>query len=54
MTFVMDPKFIPYAKKRIQSFRRSLVEELEKMGPPKEVYHLSVQIYPVTKKEKKQ
>ena len=51
MTFVMDSKSIPYAKERIRHFRRELMQELESRGEPEEVYRLTVQIYPVTKKE---
>lgn len=49
MTFVMDVKSIPYAKERIRSFRRELMQELETRGRPDEVYRLAVQIYPVTR-----
>ncbi len=47
-TFAVDPEHIPYARKRIRDFRRKLVAELESFGRPKEVYHLSVQLYPVS------
>jgi transcriptional regulator with XRE-family HTH domain len=50
MTFAVDPRLIPFARKRIQEFRRQLVKELEQMGTPQEVYQLAVQIYPVTRK----
>ncbi len=49
MTLAMDPKDIPYAKERIRQFRRELTAELEVKGKPREVYNLTVQIYPVTK-----
>lgn len=56
-TFSMDPAAIPFAIKRIQEFRRSLMQQLEKFGPQKEVYELVVHLFPVsksknTKKEK--
>lgn len=53
MTLAMDPKNIPYAKERIRQFRRELTAELEAKGRPEEVYNLTVQIYPVSKGEKK-
>ncbi len=49
MTLAIDPKDIPYARERIKTFRRSLTQDLERRGDPKEVYHLTVQIYPVSK-----
>ena len=52
-TMAIDPKHIPYAKERIRQFRRELCSELEVKGNPKEVYNLTVQIYPVTKEELK-
>jgi uncharacterized protein (TIGR02147 family) len=53
MVLAMDPKQIPYARKKIQEFRRSLTKDLEARGPRSEVYHLAVQIYPVSKKREK-
>ena len=53
MTFALDPKLIPFARKKIATFRRRLVKELEAQGTPSEVYQLTVQIYPITKKEKR-
>ena len=52
ITFAMDAKDIPYARKRIQQFRRKLVAELESNPGPNTVYHLAVQIYPVSRREK--
>ena len=52
MTFALDPKLIPIARKKIAAFRRRLVNELEMYGAPTEVYQLTVQIYPITKEEK--
>lgn len=51
-TFAMDASQIPYAKQRIREFRRQLSAELEAMGAPNAVYHLTVQIFPVTPLEK--
>lgn len=51
ITLALDPVDIPYAKERIRHFRRDLTAELEKKGRPKEVYNLTVQIYPVSKVE---
>lgn len=50
MTFAMDSQNIPYAIERIRQFRRDLVAELEARGNKTEVYNLTVQIYPVSKK----
>jgi uncharacterized protein (TIGR02147 family) len=48
MTLAMDPALVPYAKERIREFRRQLAEELEKKSPPKRVYKLTVQVFPVS------
>lgn len=48
MTLAIDPQHINYAKERIRQFRRDLTAELEAKGRPKEVYNLTVQIYPVS------
>ncbi|MCU1441761.1 MAG: hypothetical protein JWP85_2758 [Rhodoglobus sp.] len=52
-TFAMDPKHIPFAVKRIREFRRQLTDELEAFGEAKEVYNLTVQIFPTSKRNKK-
>ncbi len=49
VTFAMNPKLVSYALEKIRAFRRSLMKELENHGEAKEVYHLSVQIFPLTK-----
>jgi uncharacterized protein (TIGR02147 family) len=49
VTLAMDPADIPYATERIKQFRRELQAELEMRGTPKEVYNLTIQIYPVSK-----
>ncbi|HUP57393.1 MAG TPA: DUF4423 domain-containing protein [Bdellovibrionota bacterium] len=51
-TFAMDPADIPYARARIRAFREELARELETRSRPKEVYHLSVQIFPTSKGKK--
>lgn len=53
ITLAIDPANIPYARQRIREFRRELMQEIEAMGVRKEVYHLAVQIYPVSKERKK-
>lgn len=49
MTLAIDPELIPYAVERIRAFRRDLTADLESKGRPKEVYNLTVQIFPVSK-----
>lgn len=51
-TFAMDSQHIPYAVKRIREFRRGLTRELEAFGSPQEVYNLTVQIFPTSKRNK--
>lgn len=53
ITFAFDPAHIPYALKRIRQFRRELTEELESFGNPQEVYNLTVQIFPTSKRNTK-
>jgi uncharacterized protein (TIGR02147 family) len=48
-TFAVDTAQLPFAIKRIREFRRKLTAELEKKGTPKEVYSLTVQLFPLTK-----
>lgn len=48
MTFAMDISQVEYARKRLREFRRQLVAELEAQGKPITVYHLTMQLYPVT------
>ncbi len=47
-TFAMDPQHVGYALKRIREFRRELVKELEDFGQPKEVYNITVQLFPTS------
>jgi uncharacterized protein (TIGR02147 family) len=49
MTMAIDPKDLPEAKKHIQEFRRKLCTFFESNKNPKEIYHLNVSLYPVTK-----
>lgn len=51
-TFAMHPKNIPYALEQIREFRRELVRELEAFGDPSEVYNLTVQIFPTTRRSR--
>ncbi|MGZ3695672.1 MAG: TIGR02147 family protein, partial [Bdellovibrionota bacterium] len=51
ITLPMSASQIPYAKERIRQFRRELAAELGQKTNPKEVYNLTVQIYPVSKDE---
>lgn len=52
-TFAMDAKHLPFAIKRIREFRRQLTDELEALGNPQEVYNLTVQLFPSSKRTKK-
>lgn len=53
MTLAIDPALVPLAREKIQAFRRQLTKELEAFGKAKSVYHLTVQIYPVSETETK-
>lgn len=53
VTFAMDPNHVNYALKRIRLFRRELMQELESFGNPQEVYNLTVQLFPTSKRRKK-
>ncbi len=48
----IDPSKLPQAKKRLQQFRRELCAELED-GSRKEVYALSLQLFPLSKPRRK-
>jgi transcriptional regulator with XRE-family HTH domain len=54
MTFAMDPALVGYALKKIRDFRRKLSQDLETRGEPKEVYNLTVQLFPVSQIHSKQ
>ncbi len=47
ITMAIDPKKIELAKEKIKKFRRELSAFLEK-GNPREVYELSIQLFPLT------
>jgi uncharacterized protein (TIGR02147 family) len=49
-TLAIDPRLLPEAKKRIQKFRRELLEFFE-TGEPDELYQLNVQLFRLTKHE---
>ena len=49
MTLAIDPKLVPIAIKEIRKFRRKLTKFLESAAPAKEVYELSVQLFPISK-----
>lgn len=51
-TFAMNPRHVSYALERIRAFRRQLSTELESFGEPEEVYNLTVQIFPTTRRRK--
>lgn len=48
MTMAIDPDLIPEAIKRITKFRRELCEYLETQGTQKEVFQMSVSLFPIT------
>lgn len=48
MTMAVDPKLMPEAIEKIKKFRRELCVFLESSSAPKEVYQLSVALFPVT------
>ncbi len=51
MTLAIDPQLIPQAVIEIRKFRRKLTKLLEGSGPAKEVYELTVQLFPVSKRK---
>jgi hypothetical protein len=52
MTFAVDPAQMPLAADEIRKFRVYLMNLLGKKGNPREVYHLAVQFYPVTRRNR--
>jgi hypothetical protein len=46
----MNPKNVPYAIERIRAFRRQLTDELEVMDESEEVYNLTVQLFPSSRR----
>lgn len=51
VTFAMDPKLATYAKERMVAFQRELMRELEGKASPKSVYTLTLQLFPLSRKE---
>ena len=51
MTFAMDPALVVEAEKHIRDYLRSLSDELEVKGSPKDVYCLTAQLFPVSQVE---
>lgn len=49
MTMAIDPGHLPFAFEEIKKFRRELTQKLEKLGSPKQVYNLTIQIYPISR-----
>jgi uncharacterized protein (TIGR02147 family) len=50
VTLAVNPKHLPIARKEIKEFLLKLMNKLESKGDPTEVYSLSVQFFPVSKK----
>ncbi len=50
MTMAIDSKLLPEAKKKIRTFRRDLCAFLQDGRKRDQVFHLSVSLYPVSKK----
>lgn len=53
MTFAVNQKDLPKAKKMIKQFRRRLCRELQKTENLDSVYHLGISFYPVTEEKKR-
>lgn len=49
VTFAMNSRLLPKAKKRIDHFRQDLCAALDEGGPYDQVYHLAIALYPVTR-----
>lgn len=54
MTMAIDPEDMPEAIERIKRFRHELCDFLERNQKPKEVYQLSISLFPITQIQKKQ
>ena len=52
ISMAMDPKKLPIAKEMIRQFRRTLCSFLES-DKKEEIYYLTVQLFPVTRKQSK-
>lgn len=50
ITLAFDPREMPYAIQRLNSYARELAGELQRRGKPSEVYELTVQFFPVSKR----
>lgn len=50
MTIAIDSELLPLAKEKIKKFRRELAQLLSRGRKRDSVYHLSVSLYPVTRK----
>ncbi|HUP58360.1 MAG TPA: DUF4423 domain-containing protein, partial [Bdellovibrionota bacterium] len=50
ITLAFDPREMPYAIERLNSYARELAVELQKRGRPSEVYELAVQFFPVSRR----
>ncbi len=50
ITLALDPADIPLAAEEIRKFRTHLMNLLEANPNPREVYHMAIQLYPITKK----
>jgi len=51
MTFAINEKKLPEARKKIKNFRREMTQLLEN-GIQTKVYHLGIQLYPINNKKK--
>lgn len=54
MTMAIDSRLLPEAKERLKKFRRELNEFLESGSKKDRVYHLSLSLYPISKKLNKE
>ena len=54
MTMAIDTRLIPEAKEKIKTFRRDLCAFLESGSKKDRVYHLSLSLYPISKKINKE
>lgn len=48
ITVAVNPEDIPIAKEKIKEFRRDLADFFESNAKPREVYHVSISLYPIT------
>lgn len=47
----IDEEQIPFARKKIQNFQRSLMKQLEAKGKKNKVYYLTLQLFPLTESQ---